>query len=333
MQKKLHDQIKRGFWEQIKTQCASAERILGFYERRVERGQERWIVRRQTENLYRSYLRFLALGFLEVNSKWLWKLAEGTLRHRVHVGIDVYKGMAVFTFIYGDADLITFVTSKADREEKLSTDQVEEVLFENIGPALTDLDLYPPSIVFHRDGKVFDTELLGIERGLKRIRRQHHCLPENLKTGIIEIHKTSATRPRFYEWTGKGFANPRMGRFARLGEFEGAIATTGSPVLGHGRGTARPLYFEMRESNGITLADVAHDIYALSHLSYASPGSCMSLPFTIGLADKVLRESTPGEKQKQWETEEKSTEKKHRNGFEKSLFKTALKGGEVHERI
>jgi argonaute-like protein implicated in RNA metabolism and viral defense len=92
-----------------------------------------------------------------------------------------------------------------------------------------------------------------------------------------------------------------MGLLARFGQREGALATTGYPMLK--RGTAQPLYLEVVEGN-IDLSDIAHDIYALSHLAFASPGSCMSLPFTIALADYILRESHPGKEDSLWEDEE-----------------------------
>jgi len=60
------------------------------------------------------------------------------------------------------------------------------------------------------------------------------------------------------------------------------------------KGTARPLYFEVIEG-AANIADIAHDIYALSHLAFSAPGSCLRLPFTIALADYVLHESTPGD--------------------------------------
>jgi hypothetical protein len=301
-QSKLHHYLKRNLWRQkLQTQCASQDQILGFYQREVKNGEERWFVRQNLQGLYRSYLRYLALGYLLVNKKWLWKLAEGSLRNQVQVGIDVYKGVAVFTFIYGDADLITFyVCDRAKRSEKLSADQVRQALVENLGPDLAQLDIEPESIVFHRDGRIYDSELLGIRRAILEL-KQLRSVPENLKYGVVEIRKTSATRPRLYRKLHSRFANPKMGLLARFGQREGALATTGYPMLK--RGTAQPLYLEVVEGN-IDLSDIAHDIYALSHLAFASPGSCMSLPFTIALADYILRESHPGKEDSLWEDEE-----------------------------
>ena len=301
-QSRLHHYLKRSLWGQkLQTQCASQEQILSFYQREVKNGEERWFVRQRQQGFYRSYLRYLALGYLMVNKKWLWKLAEGSLRNQVHVGIDVYKGVAVFTFIYGDADLITFyVCDRAKRPEKLSADQVQQVLVENLGPDLAQLGIEPESIVFHRDGKIYDSELLGIRRAIMQL-KQLRSVPEKLNYGVVEIRKTSVTKPRLYRRLNGRFANPNMGLLARFGQREGALATTGYPMLK--RGTAQPLYLEVVEGN-IDLLDIAHDIYALSHLAFASPGSCMSLPFTIALADHILRESHPGKDDSLWEEEE-----------------------------
>ncbi len=299
--RKLHDALKRRFWKQIQTQCASVESILSFYKVKTDSyGEQRWVIQDHKKSLYHSYLRYLALGYLEVNRKWLWKLAKGTLRNEVHVGIDVYQDLAIFTFIYGDADLITFHLSPSKRGEKLSAAQVREAMVTNLQDDLAQLGITPSRIVFHRDGRVFRTEVKGIRNGLQDL-KDLQLLPEDLQYAIVEIHKTSSTRPRLYKWLNSKFNNPEMGIFAGLSEFEGILATTGAPLLR--RGTAQPLSLELFEGN-ISLIDIAHDIYALSHLSFASPGSAMSLPFTIALADRILRESSPGDKINLWEEDE-----------------------------
>jgi hypothetical protein len=301
--KKLHDALKRRFWDQVHTQCASIESIMSFYQVRRDRfGEEQWTVKGKKRGLYQSYLRYLALGYLEVNRKWLWKLAPGTLRNEVHVGIDVYQDLAVFTFIYGDADLITFRPYRSKRGERLSAGLVREALVENFQPELEALGIKPSKIVFHRDGKVFRTEIKGIRNALGELK---DSLSENFRYAIVEIHKTSSTHSRLYRRQNHKFENPDMGIFARFNDYEGILTTTGAPLLR--RGTAQPLGIEVIEGK-IDIDDIAHDIYALSHLSFASPGSAMSLPFTIALADRILRESSPGEKTNFWEEEEETDE-------------------------
>lgn len=296
-EKKLHNALKRSLWERVHTQCASIESIMSFYQ--VKRGNfgEEWTVKGHKKGLYQSYLRYLALGYLEVNRKWLWKLAPGSLRNEVHVGIDVYQDLAVFTFIYGDADLITFRLYRSKRGERLSADLVREALVENLQADLDALGIKPSKIVFHRDGKVFRTEIKGIRTALKELK---NSFSDDLKYAIVEIHKTSSSHSRLYRRESHKFENPEMGIFARFNDYEGILTTTGAPLLK--RGTAQPLGIEVIEGN-IDIDDIAHDIYALSHLSFASPGSAMSLPFTIALADRILRESSPGSETNLWEEE------------------------------
>lgn len=306
-QTKLHNYLKRKLWRTVQTQCASASKIHSFYQEVHKNGESKWVVRQGKEGQYRSYLQLLALGYLMVNRKWLWKLAEGTMRHEVHVGLDVYKGQAVFTFIYGNADLITFAVSKATRPEKLSADHVKQVLIENLGADLAQLPLRPSSIIFHRDGKIFDSEISGINQAISYLRNpQMGVLPSDVRVGIVEIHKSSATKPRVYLRQFGQFANPRMGTCVQLGKHEAGILTTGEPMLRQGRGTAQPLYVEV-VSGEVNIIDVAHDIYALSHLAFTAPGSCLRLPFTIALADHILRESTPGDGQELWDDEKKES--------------------------
>jgi hypothetical protein len=302
-QSRLHDYLKRKFWRSVQTQCASASRILGFYQRIDKNGEEKWVVRQGNEGKYRSYLQLLALGYLMVNRKWLWKLAEGTMKHDVHVGIDVYKGVAVFTFVYGDADLITFHVSKASRPEKLSENHVKQILVENLGADLAQLCLKPRSIIFHRDGQIFDSEIRGINSAIAYLQNAHmDVLPADLQVGIVEIHKKTSTRPRVYRRVGAQFKNPSMGTAVRLGKNEVVVLTTGEPMLR--RGTAHPLFIEV-VSGDVDVMHVAHDIYALSHLTFTAPGSCLRLPFSIALADHILRESTPGKEEQLWDDEMK----------------------------
>ncbi len=299
--KKLHDTLKRNFWKQVQTQCASVEHIMSFYKiSRNNYGEKKWIVNDSKIRQYKSYLQFLALGYLKVNRKWLWKLGEGTLRNEVHVGIDVYQDLSVFTFIYGDADLITFHLSQSKKGERLSASQVKDALYDNLRRDLSDLGLCPSKIVFHRDGKVFDTEIFGIEQTLETLKKDE-LLDEDYQYGIVEIHKTSSVRPRLYKWQNFNFENPEMGIFAELSSFEGILATTGQPSLHCG--TAQPLTIVIRRGN-ISLINIAHDINALSHLAFDSPGSAMSLPFTISLADGILRESSPGQEFNIWDEED-----------------------------
>jgi len=297
----LHDHLKRKLWRKVKTQCASATKILDFYQK-VEKNQEStWVVRQGRESRYRSYLQQLALGFLMVNRKWLWKLREGTMKHDVHIGIDLYKGVAVFTFIYGDADLITFHIVESNRAEKLSADDVRDALVENLGPDLNQLGLRPRTIVIHRDGLIFESEIRGINKAIRYLQSaQMDTIPGDLKIGIVEIHKNSSIRPRIYRRNQMMFENPQMGTCVRFGQHEAVVLTTGAPMLRNG--TAHPLYIEVVRGD-LDVVEIAHDIYALSHLAFTAPGSCLRLPFTIALADHILRESTPGTAVPVWDEE------------------------------
>lgn len=302
--KKLHNHLKRNLWNQVQTQCASIENILSFYRCRTNKnGGKEWFVNEDTASLYNSYLKYLALGYLEVNQKVLWRLAEGTLRNDVHIGLDVYQNLAVFTFIYGDADLITFDICKVKRGEKLSSAEIREIVSKNLQRDLPQTDLIPSRLAFHRDGKVFDTEIRGLLQSFNDLKS---LLAEDFCYGIVEIRKSNMNHPRLYQKNRGRFENPNMGDFFELNAFEGVLATTGKPLLR--RGTAQPLTIEVVEGE-IKLEDLAHDIYALSHLSYASPGSAMSLPFTIKLADNILKERTPGVEVNLYDDEEENSMK------------------------
>ena len=296
-QRRLHDYLKRKFWSRVQTQCARAQKLESFYYRVPGRNEDIRVVRSGRDRHYESYLRYLSLAYLVVNRKWLWKLAAGTLKHDIHVGIDVYKGTAVFTFLYRDADLISFAVKKSNRAELLSRQMVEEVLTEYLAADLRLLGMQACSIVIFRDGRLYEPESQGIKASL-RILQERGSLASNCKYGMVEVHKRSSMRARVYRRSHGLFENPQMGTAILLGQSDAVLATTGAPMLT--RGTAHPICLELADGD-LPISDIAQDAYSLSHLAYTAPDKCHRLMFPLGLSDLILRESTPGVDDELWE--------------------------------
>lgn len=289
--RRLHDYVKRTLWHQLQTQCALAPKIASFYCRIQKRGFEDWVVRNSANKDYTSYLRQLALAYLIVNRKWLWKLGVGTLKHDLHIGIDVYKGTAVFTFIHKDADLIAFDLRKANRQELLSPELLCDALVSNLERDLKLTGFRPAKIIVSRDGLCSEGEERGIDAAFKCLKQRGLTAPDP-QVGVIEVRKLSSNRLRLYRWMGNRFQNPEMGTFHTLSDHEMILANTGDPLLR--RGTALPLYL-VSKSASLKLEDVAADFYALSHLGFTAPGICHRVHFPIELADLILKESSPGD--------------------------------------
>lgn len=296
---KLYRFLKRKQSERkIYSQCARASTILSFY---VERSPGDWAVKTSRCHDFASYIRYLSLGILAVNRKWLWRLADGTLHYPGYIGIDVYKGTAVFTFAYLDGKDMYFSVGRSSKEEKLSREMVYNVLIDRLPKDFARLGLHPSSIVVFRDGRLCTPDRLGLEDVAAKLRHDT-VVPGDFEFSVVEVHKNSAYQPRiFWEQNGKIF-NPDMGSYREIGSKEAILCTTGNPLLT--QGTAEPVHLVV-VAGRITILESIKDFYAFSHLGFTSPKACHRLAFPLALADQILRERRPERPEEQpWDDDE-----------------------------
>lgn len=300
---KLYTFLKRKQAELgIHSQCVRQEKISSFYR---EVGGGKWEILHSHRGEYRSYLKYLCLGILAVNRKWLWRLADRTLHYPGYIGIDVYKGTAAFTFTYLDGSDIYFQIARSSRDERLSYEMVVDMLLDRLPKDFHRLGLQPEALVIHRDGRLCTSErraLKVVEGRLKEL----GIVAENFAFVVVEVHKSSAYHPRlFWEQQGKTL-NPRMGTIRLVNDHEALVCTTGDPLLT--QGTADPVHL-IRVMGTAAMNGIAEDFYALSHLGFTSPGACHRLALTLSLADHVLRERRPERAEEQpWGEGEESEE-------------------------
>lgn len=300
---KLYTFLKRKQAELgIHSQCARQEAISSFY-REVAPGK--WEVLPSRRGDYRSYLKYLGLGILAVNRKWLWRLADQTLHYPGYIGIDVYKGTAAFTFTYLDGSDIYFRTARSSRDERLSQEMVVDLLLDRLPKDFQRLGLRPEALVVHRDGRLCTSERRALQVVEGRL-KEMGIVADNFAFIVVEVHKSSAYHPRlFWEQQGKTF-NPRMGTMRVVDDHEVLMCTTGDPLLT--QGTADPVHL-IRVMGTATISSIAADFYALSHLGFTSPGACHRLAITLSLADHILRERRPARAEEQpWGEEEEKEE-------------------------
>jgi hypothetical protein len=207
---KLYTFLKRKQAElHVQSQCARLEKITSFYR---ETGPGKWEVKTSHQGEYRSHIKYLTLGLLAVNRKWLWRLADGTLHSPGYIGIDVYKGTAAFTFIYQDGRDIYFQIARSGKEERLSREMIVHLLLDRLPKDFSRLGLCPRSLVIHRDGRLCTPEQRALKEVAARLKASG-VVPEDFEFIVVEVHKSSAYHPRlFWEQEGKTF-NPRMGSF------------------------------------------------------------------------------------------------------------------------
>ncbi|HZU67013.1 MAG TPA: hypothetical protein VFA09_07010 [Ktedonobacteraceae bacterium] len=278
----LHNYMKRELWPDLQFQCAMANKIRSYYE---------WDARmsiyspgRDRAHKLASYVQNCAFGMMVVNRKWIWSLAA-PLHYEVYIGIDVLNGMAGFTFVYNHGRHIYFRNCPCKQKERLTMPLMRETLLKHLSEDLADLQLRPRSIVIHRDGRTFPSELQGLHRAVQELKSKG-VLPREVLVGAVDIRKTTADRLRLVEGESLQRAqNCPVGSYYILGRTEGVVCTTGWPF--RFPGTAKPLAAFIAEGD-LNVAWVLEDIFALSQLAFTAPDKCARLPLTVKLADDFL---------------------------------------------
>ena len=277
----LHNYIKKRLWPDIQCQCASTGSIKSFYES----DRNNWAVKEESRRKYSSYLRYLALGVLIVNRKWISALSQ-PLNYDVHIGIDVLNRMAGFTYVYLGGEKVYFRSYPTQQKEKLSTKHLRKVLREDLERDVHDLGITPRHIVVHRDGRSFSTEIKGLHEAIRSLKDEGVIGLDTL-VGVVEIHKQSAYPLRMAEGIRlDSLDNPRVGSWFRLSDKDGIVCNTGAPFLT--QGTAKPLHVRIADGD-LEIERVLEDVFALSNLTWSAPDKCQRLPITTKLGDTFLR--------------------------------------------
>jgi hypothetical protein len=277
----LHDHIKRALWPNLQFQCALASNLQRYYL--SDQSQSAHVDPAQVGKL-EGYMRGCALGMMLTNRKWLWQLAS-PLHCDVHIGIDVLNGIAGMTFVYNKGQHIIFRHFPSKQRERLSAGLMRTVLNQHLRTDLADLGIRPQSIVIHRDGRSFASELQGLHMGLSELINTG-VLPTNVRFGVADIHKTSVNRLRIVDGDSLGQAhNCVVGTYYLLDNREGILCTTGTPY--QIPGTANPLAVSIVDGD-LDLMETLEDIFALSQLTFTAPDRCMRTPITIKLANDLL---------------------------------------------
>ncbi len=295
----LHNYIKRELWPDVQFQCATVNKIARHYERAGDGFQ----VRRKKEGVLRSYVRNVALGMMMVNRRWLWSLEE-PLHHDVHIGIDVLNGMAGVTFVYDRGRSIVFRAFPCKQKERLSSRQMRDLLVNSLPDDLTRAGVRPRSLLIHRDGKTYASELNGLERAVTEL-TELGVLPSDVVVGAVDIRKATADSLRIFGGSPQSKQNPTVGAYCVISDTQGVIATTGHPFRFDG--TAKPLTAVIVRGE-FNIQDVLEDIFALSQLAFSAPDKCSRLPISIKLDDDLLEPIASGadEEDALYEIEESS---------------------------
>jgi len=278
----LHNYVKRAFWPDLQFQCAMAGKLASHYEPAGNAGSFR--PRSDRAGKLASYVRNCAFGMLVLNRKWLWSLAT-PLHYDVYIGIDVLNSMAGLTFVYDCGKRIYFRNYPSKQKERLTTAQLRSILVKHLREDIAALHLQPRSVVIHRDGRSFSSELHGLHLAVQELQREG-VLARDLTVGVVDIRKSTADHVRLVEGERLDRAqNCLVGSYYLLDHNEGVVCTTGRPF--RFSGTAKPLAAVIVEG-ALTLSWILEDIFALSQFVFTAPDKCARLPVTVKLADDFL---------------------------------------------
>lgn len=243
----------------------------------------------------RGYLRNVAITkVLLTNNIWPFVLAT-PLHADMTIGIDVQLNTCCFTFISNSGPEIRVAVRTSRQKEKLSKGLIQSVL---LGVLRDEAKLGRKaltSLVIQRDGRIFQSELTGIQVAITTLKKEGIVRPD-AKIGIIEIHKQSFIQARLFEVTptadvAPSAENPPVGTYWIMSPRNAYICTTGWPFLRFG--SAKPLHV-CYVNGDLPFEDLLEDVFALSCLTWTQPETCLRVPITIKLADIRLTEHAGG---------------------------------------
>lgn len=304
-QKKMHDEaaglvVSQCLSEyQINASIMHTEILENCFEYKEENGKVQYSIKADSssrfEKLYRRYLAGVAINQVLLNNE-RWPFILSTPLHAdLVIGIDVKEHVAGFTFIDKQSKNILPHYDISKNKERLSTDQVTKVLVEKLRILISNIASDIKRITFHRDGRLYRTEILGIENAIKLL-VDEGLLPDDVSYNLIEIPKNSVIPFRMIEVTRQydifnqindngAVLNPRNGAWTQVNAKEAFIITTGREFAR--QGTSHPLFVRYVRGD-MSFKDVLEDIYFLSHLAFTKPDDCSRNPLTIKITDRRI---------------------------------------------
>lgn len=264
------------------------------YKRVTNSGAPEYIQSPNPRTLRRleAYIKGLALNKVCLaNSRWPFVL-KSELDADIVIGIDVKNNMAIFTMIANGGRIIRKEIDRSRQKEQLHPAQFEKAIITMIEEERPQLPDVPKNIVIHRDGRLWQEEIDGVNR-VKQKLEELGLIHGDGDISVFEISKSSPASLRFFAFdrptreNESGIVNPPLGAWITLSEEDGYIANTGNHLLR--QGTAHPLHIK-RVMGSQPLQDALEDIFRLSCLTWTKPDGCMRIPLSIKLCDISLFE-------------------------------------------
>ncbi|MFN8495654.1 MAG: hypothetical protein U0350_49135 [Caldilineaceae bacterium] len=239
---------------------------------------------------FRGYVHNVALSkVLLTNQKWPFVI-DKRLHADVTIGIDVKQHTAGFVVVGAGGKTIRSLTRTSRQKERLLEDQVRDYTLEILrNEAVAQSELIK-TIVVHRDGRSYQSEVLGLTTAIEILKREGVIHQDGMLT-VLEISKSSPVRLRLFDVTSNGghvcVNNPQVGCYYVVNDRDAFLCSTGR-AFQH-VGTTQPLL--VRHIFGtLGIRDCLEDVYALTTLAWSKPDDCSRYPITIKLCDRYLTE-------------------------------------------
>jgi hypothetical protein len=295
----FHDCLKSKFYPALKVQCASADKIIGFFqpfEETLDKGVSGYKVPEGFKPKFRSYLFNLVMEHLIMNRKWPYAL-EKNLHYDIYIGIDVHGRNAGFTFFFKNGENQVFIPipvpkrASGKRYEKLKAELIFKCLFENLKQYIPRFASNPNGIVIIRDGRSYGEEQKALLQVIEALAKEGLVNKATLKHGIVDLYKQSSIPFRIAAKTDSfsRLENPVVGSYKIVNTKEGFLFITGFPF--QLRGTAKPQHLSLQSGN-VDFLKIMEDVFCQTMLAYSAPDRSNSLPVTIKLIDTLLKPLT-----------------------------------------
>lgn len=255
-------------------------------------GNGRYVVQKDYQNKkndwesrLKGYIHQVAINkVLLTNEKYPFILAT-PLKADLTIGIDVKNHIAGICLAdkYGQTRL-SYHLSKEEKE-RLSIRRMKTIIKKQISTELNYLQYPIKNIVIHRDGRVFNTEIKGINQAIAELVDEGK-LQNDVSISIVEISKSTMNSMRLFEKNKDIISNPRIGSYI-ISDNTGILCNTGKEYIRNG--TVNPLIVNFIECS-MSYEKILEDIYYLSNLTYSKIDFCSRFPLTTKITDRFLSE-------------------------------------------
>ncbi|MEO1668902.1 MAG: hypothetical protein AAFU54_30005 [Chloroflexota bacterium] len=243
----------------------------------------------KTRGKLRGYLKNTALSKILLTN-WRWPFALGSsLNADLTIGLDVKNNTAGLVSVSKDGKTIRAFQDKSNQSEKLLEGQAREYFQRAISEAIDSATDSIKSIVVHRDGIAYESEIAGIQQAIQNLKDEGK-LSDDATVTILEIAKSAISQTRLFKPIddGKTVTNPQVGDYMMLDLQNAYLCSTGRAF--YHKGTSKPLH--VRYVGGdLSFEQCLEDLYSLTVLAWTNPGDCSRFPITITLNDRFLRDT------------------------------------------